>query len=258
MADKKITELQLRDNVSADVNFPVDDGIQSYRVTAEQVKDFVLAANNVGTTQIADNAVTTSKIPDSAITTPKINDGAVTLAKLDPPVAGAFIPTGAVLPFAAATAPTGYLLCDGTAVSRTTYATLFALIGVTHGTGNGTTTFNLPDYRGRFLRGVDSGANRDPNKAGRTAMNTGGNTGDNVGSIQDDAMQGHRHPLYGYYMSIPGAGSHPVGAFTSGGSFTVLQASGAMDPISDGTNGTPRTSSESRPKNAGVNFIIKT
>jgi microcystin-dependent protein len=53
-----------------------------------------------------------------------------------------------------ATPPTGWLLCDGSAISRTTYAALFALIGTTYGVGNGSTTFNIPDFRGRFPLGV--------------------------------------------------------------------------------------------------------
>ncbi len=61
---------------------------------------------------------------------------------------------GTIDAYAGASAPTGYLLCDGSAVSRTTYADLFAAIGTTYGAGNGTTTFNLPDLRGRFPLGV--------------------------------------------------------------------------------------------------------
>jgi microcystin-dependent protein len=63
------------------------------------------------------------------------------------------IPSGVVFPFAGTTAPYGYLICDGRAVSRSDYADLFMMIGTSHGVGDGSTTFNLPDYRGNFLRG---------------------------------------------------------------------------------------------------------
>lgn len=63
------------------------------------------------------------------------------------------IPSGVVFPFAGNSAPYGYLICDGRAVSRTEYASLFLMIGTSHGQGDGSTTFNLPDYRGNFLRG---------------------------------------------------------------------------------------------------------
>lgn len=69
---------------------------------------------------------------------------------------GASVPPGCVLPFAGSgTVPTGFLLCNGAAVSRTTYADLFTALGTTYGTGDGSTTFNIPDFRGRFLRGYD-------------------------------------------------------------------------------------------------------
>lgn len=66
-------------------------------------------------------------------------------------------PIGSVTQTARSTAPTGWLLCDGTAVSRTTYAGLFAAIGTTYGSGNGSTTFNLPNLKGRVPVGRDSG-----------------------------------------------------------------------------------------------------
>lgn len=64
------------------------------------------------------------------------------------------VPTGTVSAFAGSSAPTGYLLCDGTAVNRTTYAALFGVISDTYGVGDGSTTFNLPDLRGRVVAGL--------------------------------------------------------------------------------------------------------
>lgn len=66
-------------------------------------------------------------------------------------------PTGALIMYAASAAPTGYLLCDGSAVSRTTFSALFAVIGTTYGVGDGSTTFNVPDLRGRAPIGVGTG-----------------------------------------------------------------------------------------------------
>lgn len=70
------------------------------------------------------------------------------------------VPAGSVSMFAGTAAPAGYLMADGADVSRTTYAALFAAIGTTYGAGNGTTTFRLPDLRGRVPVGVDGAANR--------------------------------------------------------------------------------------------------
>ena len=64
------------------------------------------------------------------------------------------LPVGVIIPFAGTSVPTGYLLCNGAAVSRTDYANLFAAIGTLYGAGNGSTTFNLPDARNRVLQGA--------------------------------------------------------------------------------------------------------
>lgn len=102
------------------------------------------------------------------------------------------LPPGIIIPYAGVSVPPGWLLCDGSAISRTAYGGLFSFIGSNWGNGDGSTTFNLPDLRGRFLRGVDGSANRDPDKTTRTAANPGGNTGNNVGSVETDDA-GHNH-----------------------------------------------------------------
>lgn len=120
---------------------------------------------------------------------------------------GDTVPSGAIFAFPTSTAPTGYLICDGSAVSRTTYANLFALIGVTYGNGNGSTTFNLPDYRGRFLRGNDSGAGIDPDAGSR--MDRGdGTTGDVVGTKQNGALVSHLHSVNPPSTNSNTTGSH--------------------------------------------------
>jgi len=99
------------------------------------------------------------------------------------------VPAGTILPFGGATAPSGWLLCEGTAISRNVYAALWSAIGTAWGYGDNSTTFNLPDLRGRFIRGRANGSANDPDRAGRTAIATGGATGDNVGSAQVNATK---------------------------------------------------------------------
>ena len=72
---------------------------------------------------------------------------------------------GTITHFGNITAPLGYLICDGSAVSRTIYPELFNAIGTLYGVGNGTTTFNLPDLRGEFIRGIDNGRGVDAGRA---------------------------------------------------------------------------------------------
>lgn len=177
------------------------------------------------------------------------------------------IPSGVILPFGGNTAPQGYLLCDGSTVSRSVYASLFNAISTLWGTGDGATTFHVPDGRGLFLRGKSAATGRDHNAAGRTAVNAGGSTGDNVGSYQSDCIQNFTGTVRGdamadanYKQILVGSGAFVnqytsslvinAGGATQGGRVTQL----AFDPPSAGA----RTSSESRPQNISVNYIIKT
>ena len=89
-------------------------------------------------------------------------------------------PVGTVTSFAGSTAPSGWLLCSGQTVSRTTYAGLFAVLNTTYGSGDGSTTFNIPDLRGRTIAGLD---NMGGTAAGRLSAATIGGGGDNLGEV---------------------------------------------------------------------------
>jgi microcystin-dependent protein len=162
---------------------------------------------------------------------------------------GQEIPAGSITMFAGSSAPSGWLLCDGSAVSRTTYAALFAIVSTTYGAGDGSTTFNLPDTRGIFVRG-----------AGTQTISTINYSG-TLGTKQGDQFQGHYHSLdqtdYNMLRGTTSAFSHTSGAGAN--QFTLMATS--VDPVkapkTDGTNGTPRTGSETRPANIAFNYIIK-
>lgn len=95
--------------------------------------------------------------------------------------------TGMITMFAGATAPLGFLLCDGAAVSRTTYTDLFNLIGITYGAGNGTTTFNLPNLKGKIPVGLDST---------QTEFDSLGETGgEKAHTLTVDEMPAHTHTI---------------------------------------------------------------
>lgn len=172
---------------------------------------------------------------------------------------GQVMPAGAVLTFAGSSCPAGYLLADGTAISRSgTYTALFDAIGIAHGSGDGTTTFNLPDYRGLFLRMVDGSAGRDPDKASRTAMNTGGATGNNVGSVQSDGFASHTH-IQNAHDHAQNAGQGP----TPGSGINVATNLGnpgnTLSPRTGSTTATNQNSggNETRSKNAYVIYCVK-
>lgn len=101
---------------------------------------------------------------------------------------------GVIQMFAGSTAPEGWLVCDGSAVSRTTYATLFAAIGTTWGAGDGSTTFNLPDLRGRSPIGAGTGS-------GLTARTLGGTVGEETHTLTVDEMPNHGHKSHYYSAS---------------------------------------------------------
>jgi microcystin-dependent protein len=98
------------------------------------------------------------------------------------------VPVGTVSSYAGALnqLPDGWMFADGRSLSVSDYPELFRVIG-THWGGSGTTTFALPDLRGRFVRGVDSTAGHDPDRDARTATASGGSIGNTVGSIQGAA-----------------------------------------------------------------------
>ncbi|MXO72865.1 phage tail protein [Alteraurantiacibacter buctensis] len=134
--------------------------------------------------------------------------------------------TGEIKTWPTNSAPAGYLECSGAAVSRTTYSALFAVIGTTFGSGDGSTTFNLPNLRGEFVRGWDNGRGVDSGRA--------------FGSAQSDELEAHTH-TYSTPTTV-GAG-YPGG---SGGGFGGGYSTGS-------TGGT-----ETRPRNIALMYIIKT
>jgi len=147
---------------------------------------------------------------------------------------------GMVAAFAEAASSSNWLLCDGSAVSRTGInIPLFASLGTAYGVGDGSTTFNLPDYRGEFLRGQDIGAGNDPDAAARTDRGDGV-TGDFVGTKQSDDFETHTHS-YVEHATINGAS----GSSVRGNDLSPNQITG-----------TAGDSTETRPRNVNVRYYI--
>jgi microcystin-dependent protein len=169
------------------------------------------------------------------------------------------LPVGSILYFPANTAPSGVVKANGTLLNRVSFGRLWAFASASgnivsdaawtaangpigsFSTGDGSTTFRIPDLRGEFVRGWDDARGVD--------------TGRTIGSYQADAMQGHWHAFnYNITGTIGGSG------FMSG-STTANELAGNTDsirsPVTDGTNGTPRTASETRPRNIALLACIK-
>jgi microcystin-dependent protein len=151
-------------------------------------------------------------------------------------------PIGTILNYAAATAPSGWLICDGSAISRTTYVNLFTAISTAWGVGDGSSTFNLPNLQGAFLRGTGTGTINARNK---TAVA--------VGSFQEDQFQGHYHRVRTY----AGTATYRISRRADNGPTVAFYDSEVLQPTPDGTNGNPRYSDQTNPYNASVQFCIK-
>jgi microcystin-dependent protein len=148
--------------VTPGYTFTNDEVVTPTKLNSAATPTVAVVDGEVTESKIATNAVTSAKIATDAVTSAKIANGAVTQDKLNSSVT--LVPTGAVMPFAMNAAPSGWLAANGSAVSRTTYAALFAAIGTTYGAGDGSSTFTLPDLRGYFVRG--SGTNADGTASG--------------------------------------------------------------------------------------------
>jgi microcystin-dependent protein len=179
---------------------------------------------------------------------------------------------GSIFGNARSTVPTGYLLCDGSAISRTDFNRLFNMIGTTYGIGNGSTTFNIPDLRGVTPRGAGASNGYTENV---TII---------LGTKNDDAIQGHKHTVASHshgggvhnhsfyvnytpsgtggspdaplYWGTGGSGYYNWGS-TNNSSSTISSESPNTGEALILNNGSPRTQSETRVKSLGINFFIK-
>jgi microcystin-dependent protein len=177
----------------------------------------VVRIRRLQTLHVSDNDTTAHALIDklvagNGITLTEIDDGDD--ETLEIAVAGGLIPPGLVSPFAGSTAPVGWLFCDGAAISRTTYAALFAVIASTYGAGDGTTTFNLPDLRGRVAAGRDDMGGISANRltagsaAGLNGTVLGGAGGDQQHQLTVAQMPSHTHGLHAVNGAQGGTGAN--------------------------------------------------
>lgn len=187
-------------------------------------------------------------------------------------------PTGVVLEYGSMTPPTGFVNADGSAISRTTYAALFAVIGTTFGIGDGSTTFNVPDRRNVFARGANT-ATRVIGGVTYPICTIGVTANDTFqGHYHSKSESGHTHNLWAadnanssfpnsgqavaYQGSLGNANDYAMRYSNLGASVGISSSNTSnvaiTAPSSDGTNGTPRTGIETKPVSINMNYIIKT
>lgn len=215
------------------------DSFQSYKVTSNEQSSATKFNNLVQALEDAINSLDNSNVAAAAaIAVSKLAAGSngdiLTTSAGVPtwaPAASATIPAGAIMPYGGSTAPGGWLLCDGSAVSRTTYATLFGIMGTAYGVGDGATTFNLPDLQGRVP--VGKGTHADV-----AAL------GDNDGSALADRRPKHKHTV--------------VGTSTGSVQPSAGGANGAVGAGSTVTVGPQTNSPTDAPAYVVVNYVVKT
>lgn len=184
------------------------------------------------------------------------------------PVGG--VPTGGVVALASTSVPTGFLECNGAAISRTTYSTLYSVINTIYGVGDGSTTFNLPDLRGTTVRGYDDGRGLDPGRSFGTYQGDAYASHNHTASVSDP---GHTHstnvsdPGHWHYVNAGMYGSGSGGADLNpqhgvNGATTTTVTTGVSVSVNGSTTGISVStgasgSSETRAKNVALMYCIK-
>jgi len=234
LADQAVTAAKIENNTVTSGKIQdlavVESKLANAAVTNQKIATGTIIESNladaaVGSNKIAAGAIVNSKMASNSVGSTNLIDGSVTRSKM---ATEEVIPVGMVMPRAAYSAPTGWLLCDGSAVSRTTYSTLFSIIGGLYGAGDGSTTFNVPNLQGKFLRGYLSG------------------TSAAIGATQAGNVGDHTHDLsIPYVQSSLSVGNTLAGVSQTANLSKVL------------TTGNSSQTGETRPINMAMPYYIK-
>jgi microcystin-dependent protein len=227
---------------SADVTqWTVDNVVGT--LTPAAVTTAALADGCVTTIKIADLNVTEGKLAALSVTEGKIGAAAVTSSKMAASAIALSAPPGVMFEYPVATAPTGFLLCDGARVSRTTYASLYAIIGTTHGSGDGSTTFNVPDRRGYFPRGT-------VNFAAKTFGTTDVDTGTEVITVTSHGIN-----RSGFRIRFTSSGTLPAGLSTGTTYYAIYASANTFQVASSEANAIAGTAINLTDQGSGTHTV---
>jgi microcystin-dependent protein len=192
---------------------------------------------------------------------PTTNNMAATKKYVDDEIAGIpaatdMTPAGTVIWTARTTAPTGYLKANGTAVSRSTYATLFSAIGTLYGAGDGSTTFNLPDLRGEFIRGWDDGRGVDAGRAFGSGQAAAFASHQHTGSTADAGAHSHSTNFSSVARGTPTSARFALSSVGYNGVFQDISINGVGDHAHSFTTNASG-GSETRPRNIALLACVK-
>jgi len=256
MADIKISALPTSPAITSGNVLPYSTGSATRAVAVNTGNSANTLMLRDGSGNVAANTITANTFTGGTFNGTHTGDGSgltgITVT------GGGTNPAGAIIMFGGATAPSGYLLCDGSRVSRTSFNTLFAVIGTTYGAGDGGTTFNLPDLRGRVPVGAGTGT-------GLTARSRGQTFGAESSTLSVTNLPPHRHrvldPSFGGLLCNPGSRRWVIGGQWEGVTLSLYSNPMGGNVSHDG-NAQPATANSTPFNNiqpsAVVNYIIKT
>ena len=164
------------------------------------------------------------------------------------------IPTATIVPWSSSSVPTGFLECNGANISRSTYAQLYSALGTTWGSGDGSSTFGLPDLRGEFIRGWDNSRGIDSGRSFATSQ-----ADQNESHTHSVTDPNHSHTQRGLALS---GGSGSVAITLGSGQSYQIGYSGQQSSVTTGTSSTGISlgtsgGTEARPRNVSLMYIIK-
>jgi microcystin-dependent protein len=223
-----------------------------------------LGATNFGLAPLASPAFTGT--PTAPTASAGTNTTQLATTAFVTTAAGLSVPAGSVITYAGNSAPAGWLKCNGAAISRSTYSALFAVVGSTYGAGNGTSTFNVPDLRGEFVRGWDDARGVDATRA--------------IGTAQGESYLSHAHGISDPGHTHGAADAGHAHTYTTSNTNNQAAAGGSAAQSNSGTFGTATGTgyasitvygaatgitgtaaaggAETRPRNVALLYCIKT
>ena len=202
---------------------------QTALADSTEIDGDITASTLTVTGLVSISTLTANNISASTITTSSITiTGPVSISTLtvnNKDVGSSLVPSGTILAYGGSTAPPQYLLCDGSAVGRTTYAALFNAIGTTWGAGDGSTTFNVPDLRGRTAIGEGQGSGLSNRTLGQTL-------GEETHQLIVSEMPSHSHTDSGHTHGITDPGHAHAGTYVKDSGSTSGYFVAGAGPVS--------------------------
>ncbi|MBL9168207.1 MAG: tail fiber protein [Verrucomicrobiales bacterium] len=262
---RKLAGFDWKDVFAQGSDHPPTALIAGNRLVPASIKAEQIAPQSITAALISPATITGSLLAEGTLNGLNLAAGSIDISRLAQAIAEALVPPGTITAFGGTNVPAGWLLCDGSALDaqHPKFSNLFLSIGQAWGNGSSSpvgalyvalpagdnqTDFNLPDLRGRFLRGVSGATTRDPDREARTVDQPGGNTGNNVGSAQVDGLASHTH-TYNDFRPHATEGTE-VDAYLSGSNDVLFRLDSTRTTRATGGN-------ETRPKNSYVHYLIK-